>query len=267
MNNDETNILFIADIVGKPGLKAVEALYPVLKEKYTVGFTVANGENAAAGKGIRPKDADFLFDLGIDVITSGNHIWSKDKIFDYFDSHPRLLRPANYPESCPGSGVYTGTASGGTQIGVINVQGRSFLYPLECPFRTTAALISRLRAEKTRVILVDFHAEATAEKMALGWYIDGTAAAVIGTHTHVQTADEQILAKGTAYITDAGMTGPVDSVIGMDKETAINRFVTLMPQHYKTADGEACLNGVVISVDTLSGKATGIKRINIPAGC
>ncbi|MBN2417390.1 TIGR00282 family metallophosphoesterase [bacterium] len=257
------NILFIADIVGRPGLKAVEHVYPRIRDEESIDITIANGENAAAGKGLLPADADFLFDMGIDVITSGNHIWNKQKLFEYFESRPALLRPANYPASCPGRGFCL-VEAGGVTIGILNLQGRSFLQPIDCPFLCADAAIDTLRNAGAGIIVTDFHAEATAEKIALGYYLDGRASAVIGTHTHVQTADERILPNGTAFITDAGMTGPMDSVIGMDREVAIKRFLTQMPQYYKVAANDVVFSGVVISIDPITGKANSIRRVSLP---
>lgn len=262
MTADRLNILFIADIVGKPGLQAVERIYPLLRDREGIGFTIANGENAAAGKGLLPKDADMLFDLGIDVITSGNHIWGKPKLFDYFPSRPTLLRPANYPESCPGKGSCLVEVAGAT-VGVLNLQGRSFLQPIDCPFQRADAIIAGLTSAGADIIIIDFHAEASAEKIALAYYLDGRVSALIGTHTHVQTADERILARGTAFITDAGMTGPKDSVIGMDKEVALKRFLTQMPQYYKVAAGDIVFSGVIVEIDLVTRAATGIRRVFI----
>ena len=252
-------ILIIGDIVGKPGRKIIGALLPGLLDD-GIDFVVANGENAAGGMGITPDVADELMHLGIDVVTSGNHIWRKKEILPYLDDQPRLLRPANYPLGTPGGGAQVYRAMNGTTVGVMNLEGRVFMRPLESPFAVAEEILARLRRE-TPIIIVDFHAEATSEKRALGFFLDGKVSAVIGTHTHVQTADEHILPGGTAYITDAGMTGPVNSVIGVKKEIAIERFVTMLPNKFETAGGEAELQGVIIEVDEQTGMTVEVHRI------
>jgi len=257
------NILFIADIVGQAGLNAVESLIENIKFDNKIHVTIANGENAAGGKGLRPKDADMLFDLGVDVITSGNHIWSKNKIFDYFETHPALLRPANYSSRNAGQGSYILQLADGLKIGIINLQGRSFLYPIECPFQCAENILKQFEEEQVKIIFIDFHAEATAEKIALAWYLDGRISALIGTHTHVQTADERILTRGTGFLTDAGMTGPQDSVIGMDKQTAIKRFLTQTPEYYKVATDDVIFSGAIINIDQKDGRTKHIKRLKI----
>jgi 2',3'-cyclic-nucleotide 2'-phosphodiesterase len=253
-------LLFVGDIVGRPGRQALERRLDRLIDRNQVDLVVANGENAAAGFGLTLDIARELLDAGVDVITSGNHIWDKREIYSYLDSQPRLLRPANYPDASPGRGSGIYTTSGGLKVGVINLEGRIFMNPLECPFRTADRLVTELRKE-TRVILVDIHAEATSEKMALGHYLDGRVSAVIGTHTHVQTADEQILPGGTAYLTDAGMTGARDSVIGISKEIAIEKFITQLPIRFDVAKKNPMLNGVLIDIAEESGQAVAIERV------
>ena len=259
----DINILFIADIVGKGGFEKTNAHLADLKREHDIHLTIANGENGASGKGLTTQVANSFFEIGIDVITSGNHIWNKDRFFQTLDEHPRILRPLNYPPDCPGHGSCTLDLDQDIRAAVINLQGRSFMYNIDCPFRTADREIQRLHGKGIRTIIIDFHAEATAEKIALGRYLDGKVAAVIGTHTHVQTADEQIFPGGTAYITDAGMTGPHDSVIGMDVDTAIRRFMTQLPVHYKMAYENLRLCGVVITIDGLTGKAKSIHRLQV----
>jgi len=256
-------ILYIADVVGEPGYEIVSSCIQDLKKKGNIDLTIANGENSASGKGMTANIAQSFFDLGIDVITSGNHIWHKEKFLPILDENPRILRPLNYPPDCPGHGSCIVEIAQDYRIGVINLQGRSFMYSIDCPFRSADSEIERLTKEGIRVIIVDFHAEATAEKIALGWYLDGRVSGLIGSHTHVQTADERILPGGTAYITDAGMTGPFNSVIGMDKDVAINRFLTQLPVRYKIAQGDTKFCGVILSVDGNSGRSHSISRYQI----
>ncbi len=255
-------ILFIGDIIGRPGRQAVEKLLPGLVEEHRVDFVIANGENAAAGFGLTPAVLDNLFALGINVVTSGNHLWDKKDILPRLKKEPRLLRPANYPPDVPGTsfGVYEDKK--GRKVGVFNLLGRVFMPAVDCPFRIADQVIAELKKE-TDIIIVDMHAEATSEKIALGWYLDGRVSAVIGTHTHVMTADQRVLPKGTAYITDAGMTGGFDSVIGMEKEPIIEKFLTQLPTKFEVAEGDVRFNGVVVEVDEQRGKAKAIKRIII----
>jgi 2',3'-cyclic-nucleotide 2'-phosphodiesterase len=257
------NILFIADIVGKSGLEIVTGLLPGLKKSYQVDVCIANGENLDGGNGLTEPLAKQLFSLGVDVITGGNHTWSNALFRTYLDTSHRVLRPLNYPAEAPGKGVTTVTTAEGVVVGVMNAQGRTFMYPIDCPFKRSEEEVARLR-EKTPVIVMDLHAEATAEKQALAWYLDGKLSAVIGTHTHVQTADERILPLGTAFLSDCGMTGPFDSVIGMDVQVAIKRFIRQIPEKYRPALANNRLNGVVIQVDADSGKALKINRLNLP---
>lgn len=256
------SILFIGDIIGKPGRQALSRYLHKLVDQYRVDLVVANGENAAGGFGLTPEKARELFSLGVDVITGGNHIWDKKDSFGFLDQETRIIRPANYPEGAPGRGSAVFTTSGGVKVGILNLEGRIFMNPLDCPFRTADREIAEI-VKKTPVILVDFHAEATSEKSALGWYLDSRVSAVIGTHTHVQTADERILPGGTAYITDAGMTGPFDSVIGMRKEEPIQRFLTQMPAKFEVAKKDLRINAVQVSVDEVSGRALSMERIAV----
>lgn len=253
-------ILFIGDIVGKPGRQAVAELLPKLRSEFQLDFVVANAENAAGGSGITPPVADELFGYGIDVLTSGDHIWKKREILEIIDKTRRILRPANYPESTPGVGSCTLESRSGVLVGVINLVGRVFMQALECPFQTANREIEKLRKE-TRVILVDIHAEATSEKIALGYFLDGQVSAVIGTHTHIQTADEKILPRGSAYITDLGMTGPYNSVIGRRIDQILQRFLTAMPTRFEIATEDIQLHGVVLDIDPKTGRANSIKRI------
>jgi len=256
-------ILFIADIVGKPGLDIITGLLPNLKKQYNVDVCIANGENGYNGKGLTEQIVRKYFTAGIDVITGGNHTWNFAEFRGFLDTATKVLRPLNYPEETPGKGTCLFTTPNGHTIGVMNLQGRTFMTPIDCPFKKCLEELERLK-QKTRIIFVDFHAEATAEKIALGWYLDGKVSALVGPHTHVQTADERILPRGTAYISDAGMTGPFDSVIGLDVEVAIKRFVTQLPEKYMVATSNIRLNGVVIEVDATTGRAKSIKRINLP---
>lgn len=256
-------ILFIGDIVGKPGRKAIAELLDDVIENYRVDFTIANGENAAGGMGITPDVAIELMGQGIDLLTSGNHIWAKKEIIPFLDKEERILRPANYPPHVPGRGTGIFQTKRGEKIGVINLEGRVFMKHLECPFRTGEREIEVLKRE-TPIIFVDFHAEATSEKVAMGWFLDGKVTAVLGTHTHVQTSDEKILDGGTAYITDVGMTGPLDSVIGIKKQIAVNRLLTQIPWKFDVATDEIEMQGVVIEIDPSTGKAKEIQRVKIP---
>lgn len=254
-------ILFIGDIIGSPGRKAVSELLPGLKKKEKIDFVLANGENAAGGLGLTPKVAEQLFSYGIDALTSGNHIWDKKDIFETLVKDHRIVRPANYPEGVIGFGS-TVISGQGKKLGIINLAGRVFMRELDCPFRSSLREIESLK-DKAKIIVVDMHAEATSEKIAMGWYLDGKVSAVIGTHTHVQTADERILPHGTAYITDIGMTGSFNSVIGVKTDIILERFLTQMPVHLEVAKEDVALQGTVIEADEDTGKAVSIKRINI----
>ncbi len=254
-------ILFIGDIVGKPGRELVRRGLPTLVEQHSADLVIANAENAAAGFGITREIGDQLLGWGVDVMTSGNHIWDKKEAIDYIGAEPRLLRPANYPAGVPGNGSYLARTADGRSAGVVNVMGRVFMLAIDDPFEVVLKQIDALKT-RARVIFVDFHAEATSEKIAMGWHLDGRVTAVVGTHTHVQTADERILPKGTAYLTDVGMTGPHDSIIGVEVEPALGRFRNGMPARFETASGNPRLNAVVIEADDVTGLATDIERIS-----
>ncbi len=253
-------ILFVADIFAQPGRRVAAALIPELIQDDEVDLVIANGENAAGGFGLTDNIARKLHSYGADIITSGNHIWDRKEFITCLEGSDRILRPYNYPEETPGIGSVIITTRSGIQVAVINLQGRTGMPSIDCPFRVGRAEIERLR-EKTSLIFVDFHAEATAEKMAMGFHLDGLVTAVIGTHTHVQTADERILPGGTAYLTDAGMTGVSESVIGVRPEMAIRRFLTQIPNRFKPAEGKATLCGALIEADETNGRATRIERL------
>lgn len=255
-------ILFIGDVFGEPGRQAVANIIPDLRERLALDFVIANGENTAGGVGITKDIAQDMLRDGVDAITLGNHTWSKRDIYKFLDEEDRIVRPANYPSGCPGRGWNIFKTRNGRRIGVINLCGRVFMDTLDCPFRTADEILETIKLDAD-VILVDFHAEATSEKIAFGWYVDGRVSAVVGTHTHVQTADEKILPAGTAYITDVGMTGPIDSVIGVRKELIISRFLTRLPNKFEVAGGKVLLSAVLIDVDPASGRATGIERLSI----
>jgi metallophosphoesterase (TIGR00282 family) len=255
-------ILFIGDIVGKPGRHAIARLLENVIRNYQIDFTIANGENAAGGMGMTPVIAIEILDRGVDLLTSGNHIWAKKEIFPFLDKENRILRPANYPPQVPGRGAGVFQSKSGEKIGVINLEGRVFMRHLDCPFRIGEKEIEALRRE-TSLIIVDFHAEATSEKVAMGWFLNGKVTAVLGTHTHVQTSDEKVLDGGTAYITDVGMTGPLDSVIGIRKQVAVNRLLTQIPWKFDVATDEVEMQGVIVEVDPSTGKAKRIERIRI----
>jgi len=257
-------ILFVGDIFGKPGREIARRAIPALVDQRAIDFVIANVENSAAGFGVTGDIADVILSYGVDVMTSGNHVWDKKEVLDYIPRQARLLRPANFPAGVPGRGSYLGRTRTGEPVGVLNLMGRVFMAPLDDPFAVALREIDTLRA-KTRVIFVDFHAEATSEKVAMGWHLDGKATAVVGTHTHVQTADDRLLPKGTAYVTDAGMTGPFDSIIGVSVEAALGRFVTGMPAKFESATGPARLNAVIVTADPATGRATSIERLNMSA--
>lgn len=256
-------VLFIGDVVGKPGREAIRILLATLKKEYQIECTIANAENAAGGNGITKEIAQEIFAMGVDFLTMGNHVWDQRASMSYIEQEERLIRPANYPFGAPGKGLRLIRVNG-RKVGVINLAGRVFLPPLDDPFNGVFKLINELKTQ-TNIIILDFHAEATSEKVAMGWFLDGKVSAVLGTHTHIQTADARILEKGTAYITDVGMTGPRDSVLGVKKEIAISKFVTQLPVRFEIADGAIQLNAVVLDIDDASGRAvsiTPIQRVN-----
>ena len=249
-------VLTIGDIIGGPGRRAVKDILPGLREQYGIDFVIANGENVAGGLGLTLKTADELFDAGVDVITSGNHIWAQKEIVPYLDSELPILRPLNYPPGVPGRGFLVFR----NRVVVVNLIGRTFIGNFDCPFRAMDKLLTKLNA-KPAIIIIDFHAEATSEKMALGRYLDGRVSAVLGTHTHVGTIDAQLLPKGTAYVTDIGMTGPVNSVIGDDTETVLSRFLSMIPHRLAVGKGKVAFNAILVTLDEETGLATGIERI------
>src|SRR6187431_935101 len=255
-------ILFIGDIFGKPGREIVRRAVPALIERESLDFVIANVENSAAGFGVTGDIADTILGYGVDAMTTGNHVWDKKEVLDYVPRQPKLLRPINFPPGTPGRGSYVGRTRSGEAIGVVNVMGRIFMQPLDDPFAAVVKEIEAVRA-KARIIIVDFHAEATSEKVAMGWHLDGKVTLVVGTHSHVQTGDERILPNGTAYLTDAGMTGPHDSIIGMEREPALSRFLTGLPSKFEPATGNPRINGVIVGADDATGKATAITRVNL----
>lgn len=254
------NLLFLGDVVGKPGRLAVREVLPRLIHRESAALVIANCENAAGGAGVEPAQCRELFAAGVDVLTSGNHVWRKREIFDFIENEPRLLRPANYPPGAPGAGWRCFDTSGGVKVAVVNLIGRVFMDAVDCPFQAADAILGALGG-RARVIVVDMHAEATSEKGAMAWHLAGRVSAVLGSHTHVQTADERVLEPGTAFITDAGMCGPVDSVIGVKRELALRRFRTHLPTKFEPATGRAAVQGAVVTVDPESGRATAIKRV------
>ena len=255
-------VIIIGDIVGKPGRKILTATLKKLKEQHETEFVIANVENAAEGAGLVPKVGDEILAAGVDVMTSGNHIFDKKEVIQYIENQPRLLRPANYPPDAPGRGLWLGSTDSGTPVAVINVQGRIFMPPSDCPFRAADRLLAEI-GNRASVVIVDHHAEATSEKLAMGRYLDGRVSVVVGTHTHVQTADEQVMPGGTAYITDLGMTGPYDSVIGVQSHLVITRFVRGLPLRYQTASENPQLHGVVVEIDERTVKAVSILRLQV----
>lgn len=254
------NILFIGDIVGKPGREAIRALLPKIKAQENIEFTIANAENAAGGAGLTPAVANELLEMGINVLTTGDHIWDRKEILEEIDKEHRILRPLNYPEGAPGIGSIILNSKSGAKVGVINLVGRVFMHPVECPFKTGIKEVNKIK-EDTPIVIVDIHAEATSEKLALCWYLDGLVTAICGTHTHIQTADERVFPKGTAYITDLGMTGPFDSVLGRRPEQIIRRFITGLPTRFEMADSNVQLQGAIIYCDAKNGRASSIKRV------
>lgn len=258
-------ILMIGDVVGRPGRAILEERLPRLKQEFRADFVVVNGENAAGGVGITPEIADALLNAGTDVITLGNHAWNKREIYSYLDRQARILRPANYPPGVPGRG-WGAYVCKGSPVGVVALQGRVFMDLVDDPFRAIDAILEELRPQ-CKVIFVDFHAEATSEKQTFARYVDGRVSAVVGTHTHVQTADERIFPKGTAYLSDVGMTGPIESIIGMRYDSVIARSTTALPTRFEVADGDAQICGVVIEANLSTGKALSIERLQVPSYC
>jgi metallophosphoesterase (TIGR00282 family) len=248
-------ILAVGDVIGKPGRQALARFLPEIKRQYGVDFTIVNAENVAGGMGVTPDTATDLIDAGADVLTSGNHVWAQKDILPFLDSEMPLIRPLNYPPGVPGRGYFITRG-----VMVVNLIGRTFIGNFECPFRTMDALLEQVQ-DKPPVVVVDFHAEATSEKVALGRYLDGRVSAVLGTHTHVGTIDAQILPRGTAYVTDIGMTGPIDSVIGDDTDNVIHRFLTQLPHRMSAGKGKTTFNAVLVRVDNAMGRATAIERI------
>jgi 2',3'-cyclic-nucleotide 2'-phosphodiesterase len=260
-------LLFIGDIVGQPGRRAVKELVPKLRERHALDFIIANGENSAGGSGITPKTAEEIFSAGVDVITTGDHLWDQKEVMELLERERRFLRPLNYPPGTAGrgSGIFTvhslkSKGQSPVSIAVLNLQGRTFMQPLENPFLMGREEVKKLR-EQTKIIFVDFHAEATSEKIAFARMVDGQVSAVVGTHTHVQTADEQIFPGGTAYLTDAGFTGPHESVLGREITPIIQRFITNMPQRFEVAKERVMLHGMMVEIDEVSGKARSIQRV------
>jgi hypothetical protein len=258
-------ILFIGDVFGEPGRKIVRQVLPDVIAEHAPDLIIANGENAAHGFGITPNQVDELLDTGIDVLTSGNHIWDRKEILPYLAEHPegRLLRPANFPNGAPGRGLYAGRTRAGIPYAVLNLQGRVFMTSIDCPFRSADSLLAGLPSE-VKIRILDVHAETTSEKAAMGWYLDGRVTAVVGTHTHVPTADERVLPQGTAYVTDVGMTGPYDSVIGIQKQLVIEKFLKQTPVRFEVARGDVRLSAVIIDADPTDGRALAIQRVMRP---
>jgi metallophosphoesterase (TIGR00282 family) len=257
--------LLLGDIVGRPGRDVVERQLPALMQREGIHFVVANGENSAGGSGITPEAAQKLFACGLDVITTGDHIWKKKEVIQLLEKEPRVLRPANYSPMALGKGWIVVESHNGIPVGVINLLGRVFMQPIDCPFRAVDEVLKEI-SKKVKIVIVDMHAEATSEKIAMGWYLDGRVSAVVGTHTHVQTADERILPNGTAYITDLGMTGPYKSVLGRDIDRVLKAIITQMPTRFDVAEKDVRISGVIITLDSSTGKALEIKRLVVHEG-
>lgn len=253
-------ILFVGDIVGSPGRQILKDHLADIIEQRAIDLAIVNCENAASGFGITPRLAEELFAAGADVLTGGNHIWDRKEIIEYLPQQPRLLRPANFPDGLPGSGLYIGNSRHDVSYAVLNLQGRTFMAPIDCPFRAAEHELARI-PQNVKVIVVDMHAETTSEKQAMGWFLDGKVSAVVGTHTHVTTSDAHVLPKGTAFITDVGMTGPHDSIIGMTKEPIIQRFLSSLPARFEVAEGDVQMHAVVIDADEESGHARSIETL------
>ncbi len=257
---DKVSFLFLGDVIGKPGRRSLSKFLPLLVERYSPSLVIANGENAAGGSGITEEIGRELF-TEVGVLTSGNHIWDRMDILKYIDDQPKLLRPANYPPGVPGNGSLIDDV-GGIKIGILNLMGRTYMKEIDCPFRVADREVKRIR-EITESVIIDFHAEVTSEKQALAYFLDGQVSAVIGTHTHVQTADESISKRGTAFISDVGMTGPHDSIIGMDKTPSLERFLTGMPKRFACATEDLKISGVLLTIDTADGRAEAIERFRL----
>ncbi len=257
-----SRVMVIGDVVGKPGRRILGRCLPDLIAEESLDFVIANGENTAAGFGLSKKLRNEIVNAGVDVITGGNHIWDRKEIYEFIDDDPAIVRPFNYPADVPGQGYAVYRMRNGYKIGVINLVGRVYNLTVDCPFKGASRAVEFIKTTGVKTIIVDFHAEATSEKKALGWFLDGRASAVIGTHTHIQTADEQVLPEGTAYITDAGMTGGHDSVIGMKKEASLKHFITMLPVRFEPAKANPRLNAVIIEIDNELGSARSITRIN-----
>jgi hypothetical protein len=256
-------MLFIGDVMGAPGLRAVRAHTPRLRAAHALDLVIANAENVAGGNGVTKETAEALFSAGVDVLTNGNHAWDKKEALDYIQTEPRLLRPHNYPDGTPGDGWFVAIAANGERLGILNLLGTNFMQPvLGCPFRAADRALAR-KPPDVKLVFVDMHAEATSEKMAMGWYLDGRVSAVIGTHTHVPTADERILPRGTGFLTDAGMSGCYDSVIGLKTEQSLQRFVHKLPAPFEVADGTGELCGVLLDLDAASGRCRHIQRLRL----
>jgi len=255
-------VLFLGDIVGRPGRRAVKELLPSLYEEYDPHIVIANGENAAGGNGITRKTADEIFLSGVDILTMGNHVWDQKEVYDFIDDEERIVRPANFPPDTPGRGFVITCTRDNNKVGIINLSGRVFLPALDCPFRMLDEILAIIN-KQTNIIIVDFHAEATSEKMALAWYADGRVSVVIGPHTHIQPADERTLPGGTGYITDAGMTGPQNSILGVKIEPVIEKFLTQRPVRFEVASGPIQLNAIYLEIDNEKGTTTAIKRIQV----
>ncbi len=256
-------LLFIGDVVGQPGRRAIANQLPALRQRLKLDLVVANAENIADGAGITKKTANELFAAGVDVLTNGNHAWDKKEALEYITTEPRLLRPHNYPEGTPGTGWLVVTTHAGHPVGVLNLMGNVFMHPhLACPFAAAEQVLTA-KPKDVKIVLVDLHAEVTSEKMAMGWYLDGRVSAVVGTHTHVPTADERLLPQGTGYITDVGMTGCYDSVIGMDTQKSLKRFVQKLPERFEVAEGIGTLCGVLLDINEQSGLCRNISRLRI----
>jgi 2',3'-cyclic-nucleotide 2'-phosphodiesterase len=258
---DELRICVIGDVIGKPGRQAVASVLPELRRSHELDLVIANGENVAAGAGLTPGLAEELLGDGIDVITSGNHIWDKREIYDYLDTDRPVLRPINYPDEAPGRGWLVHHTDAGHEVAVINAMGRVFMNQLDSPFTKLDELLDGAADPLPPVRILDFHCEVTSEKNAMGWYLDGRVSAVLGTHTHVPTADARVLPKGTAYISDIGMTGPRDSIIGMSLESVMPRFTRHLPTRFHVAEGPVSFNAVVVSVSSATGRATAIEQV------